>query len=355
MNEMHVEPAQDAPQRWSLRTDVAIGSPQDSMLILAGGRFERALKLSGASSELARLLETPVTTAQLAEHLAARYPRHPAGQRHAAVGAFLQRLDRAGLLEAPATAVAGPAAAESASPPMLARWRLPNPDAAARRVADALGKAPAALGSAARAGLVAAVLLCLIGIARLHPIDHASRLDAASGAGIGALLLLWLAGHEFAHAVACRLHGFPVAGAGLKFRGFLLPSAYVNTSAIALGDRRDVQCAVALAGPRFDLGFAACCLAVALAAPHGGAVSLIAEYGAVVTLVALFFNLTPFRASDASSAFSALFSEGGAPDGWPRARAGDWPHASLFHGLYGSAYALLTFRLLTQLIDSLTS
>jgi putative peptide zinc metalloprotease protein len=232
---------------------------------------------------------------------------------------------------------------------------LPNPDHAARRCARALARVPGALRHAARIGVICAVALGWLGMMAFHPLDDAVRLDAAAGIGVAVLALLWMSGHEFAHAVACRLYGFPLAGAGLIFRGFLLPSAYVNTSAIALSERRDVQYTVALAGPLFDLTFAATCALVALCVPRDGTPFLIAEYASITALLALYFNLTPFRASDGTSAFRALFAEGGAPDGWPRAHRGPWPHALVFHGLYSSAYVLLTLRLLAQLIEPFAS
>ncbi|WP_273974981.1 hypothetical protein, partial [Serratia ureilytica] len=96
-----------------------------------------------------------------------------------------------------------------------------------------------------------------------------------------------------AHAVVCRLYGCPVLGAGLQFRGWWLPSVFVNTSAIALFPLRGMKAWVAMAGPLMDL----LCLG-ALAALSESAVATAIRPLLLLILFGLLFNLTPFRLSD---------------------------------------------------------
>ncbi len=277
-----------------LYDDVKLASPQGDVALLLRENSNAPLKLSGVSARLAQQLLVGTSLAALQDELAKHYPQATPEQCQQALHAFLQRLRQANMIddgaERPAvTKVAG-------------RIPLPNPDAAARRIASLLQLVPHWLG---RSLLWAAALLALWQAAASLPALNIWLMQGEwQGSQLPVMLLgmpLWLLLHEMGHAVACRFYGCPVLGAGLQFRGWWLPSAFVNTSAIALYPQRKVQATVALAGPLVDL----LCLG-ALAFLCATAVAATVRPLQMLVLIGFLFNLTPFRLSDMTRAFQAF-------------------------------------------------
>lgn len=305
---------------------VALCEPDENTVILAGGRLERVLRLTGTGAQLARALRQPSRFDELLPLLAAAYPFHPPAAHQQALRQLLDKFAEAGFLQA--------SGSETAQKSLYSRlrWRLPNPDKTAAVLARGLAGLPGLLRYLL---FDAAVLFSLVTLSfswpELRPMATLRQISPAVALLVGILLCGWLLLHELSHAVACRFHGYPVAGAGLLFRGFLLPSAYINTSAIQFTSRRKVHIQVALAGPFTDLY---CAAAACFAMRHlQGTASQVAEYVAVIILAGLLFNLTPFRASDGRSAFHAWhFLSGRA------AAPGENRRVTLLYGGYALAY-----------------
>lgn len=277
-----------------LNADVKLASPQGDVALLLRENSNAPLKLSGVSARLAQLLLAGTSLAALQDELAKHHPQATAEQCQQALHTFLQRLRQANMID---EGKERPAAAKVAG-----RIPLPNPDAAARRIASLLQPVPRWLGCTLL--LAAAALALWQAVASLPALNLWLMQGEWPGSQLFVMVVgipLWLLLHEMGHAVACRLYGCPVLGAGLQFRGWWLPSAFVNTSAIALYPQRGIQVAVALAGPLVDL----LCLGT-LAALSETAVAATVHLLQLLVLVGLLFNLTPFRLSDMNRAFQAF-------------------------------------------------
>jgi hypothetical protein len=288
-------------QLWSFHPRVIAATPDPTTMLLVGGKHGKSLKLSGLSCELARLIERGSCEETLLDRLLVAYPGKSMLERRQALNKFLGTLTAAGLLRKGGVDV-------GEHPHSLRRWSLPNPDPVARILARWILAVPAPV----RTVLAGLLLLLSIGVTCVVPglfqtwqllllIDYWEAALVLGG------VLLWLALHELAHATVCRMHGCPVSGMGLIFRGFLLPSFYVDTGAVRLIEGQKIRLQVALAGPLIDI------LCAGLIAGYWWLLSLDGQGGIVVqlllviVLLGLYFNLTPFRSSDGLSAFHACF------------------------------------------------
>ena len=280
-----------------LYQDVKLASPQADVALLLRENSNAPLKLSGVSARLAQHLLTGTSFSALQAELASYHPQATPEQCQQALQAFLQRLQQANMID---DGTQRPVAVAK----VAGRIALPNPDALAHHLARALQFVPCWLR---RSLLGVALLLAVWQLAVSLPgLNQWLMHGAWQGSQLLMLIAgvpLWLLLHEMAHAVVCRLYGCPVLGAGLQFRGWWLPSAFVNTSAIALFPQRDIKVAVALAGPLMDLlclGALAALCATALAPALQPLLLLL------VLACGLLFNLTPFRLSDVTRAFQAF-------------------------------------------------
>ncbi|MBH2698421.1 PqqD family peptide modification chaperone [Serratia marcescens] len=282
-----------------LNEDVKLVSPQANVALLLRENSNAPLKLSGFSARLAQQLQGGSSMAALLTELAEHHPNATPEQCQQALSAFLLRLKQANMI------VDG-AQKRSAAAKVAGRYRLPNPDRVAHKIATVLRVVPRGLGYGLLSLAIAAALwrfiACLPGLnAWLLQGEWASVQLLVMLVGIP----LWLFLHEMAHAVVCRLYGCPVLGAGLQFRGWWLPSAFVNTSAIALFPQRGMKAWVAMAGPLMDL----LCLGALAALSESAAATAIRPL-LLLILFGLLFNLTPFRLSDATRAFRAFAQPG---------------------------------------------
>ncbi|MBT0722434.1 hypothetical protein HGT70_14240 [Rosenbergiella collisarenosi] len=296
---------------WSMRKDV-VGSEIDLLTtVIAGGQFERALKLSGPGRLIAAELSRPVKYTELLHQLIQHYPHHSENELSVALRSMLRKFHEAGFIQADRASLdslnlSDPARSQRRS---LERWALPNPDLLAVRLARWVKKLPSLYRHLLLDLLVAAALFFLWqAIGHYAPLDHLVAVTPGTVLMVICLWMTWIASHELAHATVCRFYGFPVAGAGFMFRGFFVPSIYVNTSSVQLSSRRSLHFQVALAGPLSDLIFAGGCAAWMLIYDPLHPLFLVGEYASLGMVMGLFFNLTPFRASDGSSMYYALFS-----------------------------------------------
>ena len=123
-----------------------------------------------------------------------------------------------------------------------------------------------------------------------------------------AVVLIEVAGHELAHAAACRLVGVRIREAGIMLWAWLVPVVYVDcTDVYRLASRR-ARLAVALAGPFVDLLAAGCSAAVVLLASgprvSGTAFTIFLSEAAVLAR-----NLAPLPPADGYHALSAATDE----------------------------------------------
>ncbi len=291
-----MNPVRESLPAWSFHSRVLDAQPDTDTLILVGDLHSRPLKLTGLSRALALEIKRGGGEPELLAILAKAYPRHPESYLQRALQTYIGKLTAAGLLEGEQGRTPG-------------RWSLPNPDPLAHALAQHMLILPARLR---RILLYVAVMSSLAFVAMaLEAQPHWREISFSSPSHwlfCGSGVLLWLILHEFAHAVVCRMHGCPVSGAGLMLRGLLLPSPYINTSAIHLFPGDAIRLHVAVAGPLLDLLFSGAVAAWLIAMPASVATPGLQAL-LVWVLLGLYFNLTPFRVSDGSNAFDAFFAE----------------------------------------------
>lgn len=290
----------DGPQ-WSFHSQVITATPTSTTMILVGGENSRPLKLSGLSCELARIISRRCREKELLDRLSLAYPGRSAFECHQALGKFLETLAAAGLLRKEQT--------DSNERRQSAwRWSLPNPDPIARVLARWILAVPDRMRTVAlMVLLLASVKVISTTLALFEPWDRLLTFEAMDYALLFCGVTLWLALHELAHATACRMHDCPVIGMGLMFRGYLLPSLYINTSAMHLVEGEKIRLHVAISGPMLDVVYAGMVAAVWLFFLPDGHGAMILQTLVSVVLLGLYFNLTPFRLSDGLSAFNASF------------------------------------------------
>lgn len=286
---------------WSFHPRVIAATPNPTTMLLVGGEHGKSLKLSGLSCELARIIEHGGCEKALLDRLLVAYPGKSMLERQQALSKFLGTLAAAGLLRE--GRIAG-----GEHPPSLRRWSLPNPDP----VAQVLAQWTLAVPAPVRVVLAGLLLLASIGVicaapALFQPWRQLLLIEYQETALVFGGVLLWLGLHELAHATACRMNGCPVSGMGLMFRGFLLPSFYVDTSAMRLIDGEKIRLQIALAGPLLDVLYAGLIAAYWRILSPDGQSGLVVQVLLVIVLLGLYFNLTPFRSSDGLNAFHACF------------------------------------------------
>lgn len=286
---------------WSFHPQVIAAMPNPTTMLLVGGKYGKSLKLSGLSCELAKIIERGGCEKELLDRLLVAYPNKSMLECEQALSKLLATLAAAGLLRDRRIASNGHLRA-------LRRWSLPNPDPVARVLAQWTLAVPVPV----RAVLPGFLLLASIGVicaalALFQPWRHLLLIGYQGAALAFGGVLLWLGLHELAHATACRMHGCPVSGMGLMFRGFWLPSLYVDTSAMRLIEGEKIRLQVALAGPFLDVLYAGLVAACWQILSPSGQSGLVLQVLLVIVLLGLYFNLTPFRASDGLNAFHACF------------------------------------------------
>lgn len=286
---------------WSFHPRVIAAMPTPTTMLLVGGAHGKSLKLSGLSCELARIIEHGGAENELLDRLLIAYPGKSMLERQQALGKFLGTLAAAGLLR-------DRVIAKVERFPSLRRWSLPNPDPVARLLARRALAVPAPL----RRALVGLLLLSSIGVigaalTLFRPWQQLLLFGYEEAAMVFVGVLLWLGLHELSHATACRMNGCPVSGMGLVFRGGLLPSVYVDTSAMHLVGGEKIRLQIALAGPFLDVLYAGSVAACWCALAPETLNAMVLQLLLVIVLLGLYFNLTPFRSSDGLNAFRALF------------------------------------------------
>jgi len=289
----HVSEARSACAFNSRVIDV---QPDVDTLILVGDMQSRPLKLAGLSCTLALAIKRGASESELIAILGLAYPNHPVAHHQRALQTFIGKLRAAGLLDGAQARSRG-------------RWSLPNPDPLAEILAGWLLTIPPRLRRLLLRIAVTGSVVFILWALQYQPhwrewVFSTPDLWAAFGVG----MLSWLILHEMAHAVACRMHGCPVSGAGLMFRGFLLPSPFINTSAIHLFPGDAIRLHVAIAGPILDLLLAGMLAVWLIFMPPGDATPIVQALLQLV-LLGLYFNLTPFRVSDGRTAFDVYFGD----------------------------------------------
>ncbi|MPZ50650.1 MAG: hypothetical protein GEU75_15360 [Dehalococcoidia bacterium] len=283
-----------------LRDGVATVRRARGQVLLVSENGTPPLRVSGIGEELLPLLAEGTTLEALTEYLRARYPA--ARDIEPKLPAFLTKLRSVGLLSEGASQRHRGARGDAHIP-------LPNPDPLARQLALLLRHLPA---DAARVALVLALAATLAGIVgvfletpRPHPFD---LVLAFSPAGLAILLLMVLPFHEFGHAVACRMAGAPVVGAGVTLYRYVVPKLYVNNTAVYRVAGRGPRVWIALAGPLVNVLVAGAAAWVAVATGDGW-VEEAARYVVAGCLVTLVLGISPLAASDGSHALEALLDD----------------------------------------------
>jgi putative peptide zinc metalloprotease protein len=258
------------------------------------------LRISDLADELVPLLVEGTSVDALAAHVAQRRP----GVRlvEAKLGEFLKRLDACGLLE-------GSTAAPQALWPDR-RIELCRPDAFARTVARLIGLVPRPIVLLALAGAIALsgyhILAAFLGPRRPSPADLLWLFDPL---GAAAFLLLVVPVHELCHAVACRMAGAPVGGAGLVRHRSLLFGPYVDTTQAYRVPGRWARFWIPAAGPLVDLLAAGIAASVAASTNGAGLAGRAATYTFVLSLAAFYFDTSPIGISDGSRMLEALLDD----------------------------------------------
>ncbi|NIF20363.1 hypothetical protein [Candidatus Pantoea multigeneris] len=346
---------EQSSNRWALRQDVVSSEIDSYTLVIAGGQFERALKLTGLGRLMATQLSKPQCYAHLLQQLQDHYPRHSESELALALRTLLAKFNDAGFIQADRDALSSLKLSQPSRPQSwrVERWKLPNPDKLALNVAQLIRLSPAIFRHLLLDFMVALSLFSLSQSATKYaPLDHVFALTPGTCVAVVSLWLIWIVTHEMAHATVCRFYGFPVAGAGLMFRGFFVPSVYVNTSTVQLSPERNLHFQVALAGPLVDLIFAGCCAAIMLTASPVTPLYLTGEYASLGMMMGLFFNLTPFRASDGSSMYYSLFSPA-KQFGSASGKVLGVTVARLVFNLWMAIYILLVLALLARITGSI--
>lgn len=288
--------ASEASPACSFNSRVIDVQPDIDTLILVGDMHSRPLKLAGLSCTLALAIKRGASESELIAILGLAYPNHPAAHHQRALQTFIGKLRTAGLLDEDQVRSMG-------------RWSMPNPDPLAEVLAGRLLTLPARLRRwLLRGAVIGSVVIILLALQHQPHWREWALSTPVHWAALGVGVLAWLILHELAHAVACRMHGCPVSGAGLMLRGFLLPSPFINTSAIHLFPGDAIRLHVAIAGPVLDLLLAGVLAAELMLMPPGSATAVVQALLQLV-LLGLYFNLTPFRISDGRTAFDVYFGD----------------------------------------------
>lgn len=285
--------------RLALAADVEIVRRRDSLLLFAAASG-RSVRISAVATCLLPLLAAGADFESLRARL---QQEHPAATDVAGkLGAFLAALGKAGVLHG-----AGPSRPAGGDP----KFRLFDPDPLARVLAWPLRKGlPGWYGGAVALLLMVAAVAAIAlladsgGLPRLP--DMVQDLDWR-GVLVFALLVVPL--HEGAHAIACRVAGAEVSGAGIILHGRVVPGPYVDTSqAYRIGSRLR-RLTIPAAGPFVNL-VAAGSVSAWLLYGQPSAASVPVLHGLLlVCLLFVYLDTNPFTPSDGSHCIEALLDD----------------------------------------------
>lgn len=322
------------PERVYRLVDGTACVERSGFTVLVAPKTGRAVRVTSVAHNLMGPLRRGAPFDELLRHLQSKYP----GTRDVSekLGRFLEQLEKVGLIDG---------VQANGRPPGPRRITLIHPDPFVNRVAQIILKVPSWLRSAllvlalcvAAAGMASAVL-----DGRLpHPHELFTEFDAF---GLLAFLLVVVPLHEAAHAVACRVAGAPVGGAGLTLTG-ALPGPYVDTTrAYAIQDRRK-RFFIPAAGPIVNFLSAGTAAWVLAKAPADGAVVHAAATTFIIAAFFVYFDTNPLTPSDGSHMIEALLDDEFAREAAikSRYRRMSTSRDILIYRLVSAAHGLLSF------------
>jgi Zn-dependent protease len=289
---------------YALGADVEIVRRSKSLLLFAR-RSGQSVRVSPVAVDLLPLLATGSTFQQLSSRLQAAYPR--AGDIGGKLDAFLATLGAAGVLRESAASLATPSVRRAGN----RRITLFNPDRLANAVAKLLsqmwpGRCGVTFAWLAAIAAVAAIgtLAYLGGLPRLR-----DMVEHLHWSGVALFFVVVVPIHELAHAVAARLVGVPVSGAGLILHGGFFPGPYVDTSqAYQLSDRWK-RFAIPAAGPLVNLTSAGLVAAALVYFDLPQPIVPTLHGLLLASLLFVFFDTNLLSASDGSHCLEAVLDD----------------------------------------------
>lgn len=274
---------------------------RQAALLLHSHRTGHTVRVSAAALPLLDGLRHGTNLPALVEQMQAAHPQ--AQQVQPKVEAFLVPLRNSGMLTGDDAA---PPARRRIWPP---RFVMRNPDAWVAPIAQVFSFVPALI----RRVLMAALLIgSVAALWQLSATGTWPGLRAtlehfdARGLLVFAIVVLL---HESGHAIACRLAGAPVRGAGIVWHGGVVPGPFVDTSHASYLASRWSRGVIPAMGPMTNLAGAAVC-AVVLSQGLVDAAWMPAWRSAfVVCLAFVAFDLNPFVGSDGSHVLEAALDD----------------------------------------------
>lgn len=315
-----------------LKPDIMVGEPQQGQIVLLGKDGTTPLRISGFACQLVDKLQQEATLSELEALMKENNPSASQRQLRRTLERFLEKLSSNNIIETEQQASSSESLAQASA--AQSGWYFPQADKLVAVLA-----APFALFPRALRTVIA--LLCLAGACGV--VGYGAMLDKL-GVGeesllippehyylplLGVLILpIWWTLHELGHGITCRLAGFPIAGAGLRFRGWLLPSPYVDVRSLMLTSNKWHKINCAMAGPFVDLLVLAALVAAILQLPNQSpdsslSINLSLSSGLEnlawlayplrgafwFVSIGFIFNLSPWRQSDGMVALSHFFAD----------------------------------------------
>lgn len=273
---------------------------RQAALLLHSHRTGQTVRVSAAALPLLDGLRHGTNLPALVQQMQAAHPQ--AQQVQPKVEAFLMPLRNSGML----ADEAAPPVRRRAWPPRLV---LRNPDAWVVPIARGLLVVPAVVRRMVLAALLIGSITMLWQLAAIGAwpglratLEHFD----ARGLLVFAIVVLL---HECGHAVACRMAGAPVRGAGIVWHGGVVPGPFVDTSHASTLGSRWARGVIPAVGPLTNLIGAAAC-AVVLLNGWGDAAWVPAWRSAFVLCMAFVaFDLNPFAGSDGSHVLEAVLDD----------------------------------------------
>ena len=275
---------------------------QNTLLLVSGSGA--TVRVSPGAEPLIPSMEKGTPYDDLVDILAKKHPNVP--NVNPTLNKFLAQLSKSQILESDSEEDGA-----VKKPRKKRKYELMDPDPLAKSIAGAIQKVPAPITWGILAIMMIASIVGAVMLPSYTKILHPSMV--ASSFNIVAFLIFLLVIvpiHEAGHAIACRLVGSKVSGAGIILHGGIIPGPYVETTKAYSLKKKSHRFWIPAAGPIINLCSAGLMAWIIILSPQLSPYALeVLVYIFILSMLFVYLDTNPFTASDGSHMLEALLDD----------------------------------------------